>query len=513
MKYPIYLQPRLYLTKTSRMSFFAVLLLTLTTSPVVFCKNVLIDANHSVSQTGILIGGGGGPIGPSTEPDDPNKKPRSPSQPGVVDNGLTNSSIALQWTDNSSYELGFRLYRGPDYAGPWTQIASFGASPGNTAVMTYTDTLLPRDTRFYYRVEAYNAHGESFSVPQTFNTKDGRGFSRLQLRLHTSNVSDANTDDDVNVSLRDYDNGGTWLDYGRNDFERGDIFTYELLPHGLSDLSDINNIYLLKPGTDGWCVESLALLADGVEIYNQQLATITSPCQWMDDENGHQTYFVVGRNTLRSQGLWQTYQQPIPSTRLLRTDLESRIESMVGNIIHYGVPVDAFPIYQGTLGVYWTGDALDGESHVKITKKDSQAVHVAFKLDVDTPGPGGITGSIDFDIRFTATCRTATTPVTIEMKSENVHATADFDWTTEAMTLWLVNFLEDGIANKIKNSFPNLSQVITIKNEIVSCVTPFIEDDGTVDFDLTFAKRTGTGGGGIITGTQAVTRKGAVNKL
>ncbi len=216
--------------------------------------------------------------------------------------------------------------------------------------------------------------------------RHGRGVSRLQLRLRTANVSDANTDDSVNVSLHDYDNGGAWLDYGRNDFERGDDFTYEVLPTGVSDLSDINDIFLLKPGSHGWCIESLALLADGVEIYNQQFGATASTCQWLDDENGHQTYFVVGRQTLRAHPLWQTYQQPLPSMRLLRTDLESRIEGIVGNIIHPGVYVDLYPLYQGNLDVSWTDDALDGESHVKVSKKDSQAVHVEFKPDVDQDG-------------------------------------------------------------------------------------------------------------------------------
>src|SRR5262249_3724559 len=155
----------------------------------------------------------------------------------------------------------------------------------------------------------------------------GRSVSRLRLRLRTANVEDANTDDGVNVSLRDNDGGGTWLDYGRNDFERGDEFTYELMLNGISDLSDINDIFLLKPGTDGWCIESIALIADdaivngvnkGVEIFNQQFGSTPSTCQWLDDENGHQTYFVIGRDTLRAHPLWQTYQEPFPATTLLK---------------------------------------------------------------------------------------------------------------------------------------------------------------------------------------------------
>src|SRR5258705_12615740 len=134
------------MTKATAIAAIASLAFTLATASIGFCRNVLIDANHSVSQTGVLIGGGGGGGLPDLGPDDPTSKPRIPGQPSLVES--TNSSLKIQWTDNSSYEQGYNLYRGPDYSGPWTQIAVFGATAGNTAVMQYTDAGLPRDTRY-----------------------------------------------------------------------------------------------------------------------------------------------------------------------------------------------------------------------------------------------------------------------------------------------------------------------------------------------------------------------------
>lgn len=152
----------------------------------------------------------------------------------------------------------------------------------------------------------------------------------------------------------------------------------------------------------------------------------------------------------------------------------------------------------------WTGDALNGESHVKVSRKDAQAVHVEFKLDVDTPGPGGLTGGLDFDLRFTGGCRTATDPAKILITTEQVHTSADFDWTTEALTLWLANLLEDGIANRIKDSMPDFSQTISVDDKRVACVTPSVDEAGSVFFDLTFTTGTGTGGGTNTTGTGTV---------
>lgn len=462
----------------------ASLAITLATASVGFCRNVLLDSGK-VGQTGVLVGGGGGGGGGQDPgPDDPFSKPRKPGQP-VLDSQTANS-ISFHWTDNSSYETGYNLYRGPSYSGPWTRIAMWGPASGT---MSYTDNGLPRDTRYYYQVGAVNAYGESFSAPQTFATIDGRGVSRAQLRVRTANVEDAGTDDSVHASLKD--NNGTWLDYGRDDRERGDEFTYELLltdlSTGIRDLSDINDIYLFKTGSDGWCIESLALLIDGVEIYNQYFGATSSTCRWLDNENGHENYYVVGRDMLRAHPLWQTYQQPIPSTRLLRTDLVDRIEGIVGDIIHEDIWVDS-AVYMGTVDPYW-GTLHDGYA-VQVSKKDNQAVHVSFNLGVDIPGPD-LDVDLAFDLRFTGVCRTNTAPAKILMTMENVHASADFSWVTEALTLWLINFAEDDIAANIEQSFPKFDQTIVIDNKVVSCVTPSVDDAGSVFFDVAFAPRTG----------------------
>ena len=69
---------------------------------------------------------------------------------------------------------------------------------------------------------------------------------RAQVRFVTSSNSDAGTDDDVQVSLND--SNRTWLDYGRDDFETGDTFTYDLLLTNLHTLTDIKR-QLKESGT------------------------------------------------------------------------------------------------------------------------------------------------------------------------------------------------------------------------------------------------------------------------
>ncbi len=447
---------------------------------------------------GVISGGGGG--GSSTEPNDPFSKPVRPDGP-ILDE-RTATSIRFHWWDLSSYESGYEVHRAPAYGGPWTKLAAWGPYNGGAVPMSYTDDFkIDPDTLYYYEVRVFNAHGESSAI-QAFSSLDveGRGVSRLQLRVRTADVADADTNDDVNVSVKDYEPDGTWLDYGRDDFERGDKFTYELLPPDVTELSDIHQIHILKPGTDGWCIAELALLADGIKVYEQYFGETAVTCRWLDDANGQQNHLTIGRDALRAHPSWQAYKQRIPSLSLERVDLANRIEGIVGHIIHDDVYVDALPFYMGNVDVSWTGDALDGTRHVNISKKDEQAVHVDFELDVNTPGPGGLTGGLGFDLRFKSECRTETTPARILISMEQVQTTADFDWTTEALTLWLVNLGENAIADTIKGSLPDFSQAINV-DETVSCITILIDSDGDVDFEPIFESAPGTGGGTNGTGT------------
>jgi predicted esterase len=59
------------------------------------------------------------------------------------------SSIQLNWTDKSSNENGFEIYRGTAFNGPYSLLTTTAAD-----VSTYTDAGLPTSTIFYYKVRA-----------------------------------------------------------------------------------------------------------------------------------------------------------------------------------------------------------------------------------------------------------------------------------------------------------------------------------------------------------------------
>src|SRR6185436_7424678 len=97
------------------------------------------------------------------------------------------------------------------------------------------------------------------------------------------------------------------IDYGRNDFEQGDTFTYDLNVDGLPLLSDISRIKIIKYGTDGWCLADFRLLVNGVEVYAEDFHHWTDGCRWLDEDDGHQPSYEVAQDTLHTHALWQSY--------------------------------------------------------------------------------------------------------------------------------------------------------------------------------------------------------------
>ena len=82
--------------------------------------------------------------------------PNPPAAPsGLSAAAVSNSSIALTWTDASTNETGFRVEQSSDGVS-FTQIA---VTPANATSLTVTG--LTATTKYYYRVRAFNAGGTS----------------------------------------------------------------------------------------------------------------------------------------------------------------------------------------------------------------------------------------------------------------------------------------------------------------------------------------------------------------
>jgi hypothetical protein len=83
--------------------------------------------------------------------------------------GESESDIALEWTDNSSTEQGFKIERRKSEDDSWEEIAQVSGS-------SYSDGGLDKSTSYMYRVRAYNtAVNSEYSDTAYASTTSGGG--------------------------------------------------------------------------------------------------------------------------------------------------------------------------------------------------------------------------------------------------------------------------------------------------------------------------------------------------
>ena len=96
-----------------------------------------------------------------------NEAPAAPS--GLVATPVSSTQIQLTWTDNSTNEGGFGIYRRRWGTADFPTTPQITVGPGIT---TFTNSNLSSNTLYYYKVTAYNNGGESaFSGPVSATTK------------------------------------------------------------------------------------------------------------------------------------------------------------------------------------------------------------------------------------------------------------------------------------------------------------------------------------------------------
>jgi titin len=81
--------------------------------------------------------------------------PNAPSN--LTLNVISSTQINLSWNDNSDNETGFKIQRKIE-GGSYLEIATLGAN-----ITSYNDTSLSPNTKYYYKVIAYNSFGQSSS--------------------------------------------------------------------------------------------------------------------------------------------------------------------------------------------------------------------------------------------------------------------------------------------------------------------------------------------------------------
>ena len=135
--------------------------------------------------------------------------PAAPSSLAVVATGAMH--VDLSWTNNSSTETGFAIFRAPDVSGSpgtFTQIGSVGSAPPS-----YSDTSVAPETKYWYEVTAVNGTGSSgYSNQVSQTTAIAAPSSLTATTISTSEIDlgwiDNSSDEDGYSIERAPDAGG-----------------------------------------------------------------------------------------------------------------------------------------------------------------------------------------------------------------------------------------------------------------------------------------------------------------
>jgi len=387
------------------------------------------------------------------DPGDPTGPTIAPYAPNPT---LTREAnrITVRFTDNNANEDGYQIQRRIN-GGSWVTVRSIGAMSGGS--YTFYDNGRTSDTHHCYRTKAYNEVGTRYSSSRCAYTLDGNDHEvwRVQLELHTSNVSYANTNDPIYARLNSsssYEQPSrhiTWMDYGQNDFERGQTFAYDLELSNIEELGDITRLWIAKSGSDGWCVQDLKLKVNNVEVFNKNFSSEPSGCHWLDNDNGHTRYMVIDHDELRAHPKWNSYNENVALLLLANNGIDneemtSRIESMVGHQIRYE------SLYWGHLH----GDAVEVTYGCPAGTQNCNKIHVDLDLAANVNNLPDPSVDVDFDINFQ--CSNGALNITTTNFTTNV----DSSWIYEVLSLGLINILDVVVEGRIEKAWEQIAQNI-----------------------------------------------------
>jgi hypothetical protein len=451
--------------------------------------------------------------------DDPAINPNKPTGIIVRVTDIQPGSITLRLEDQANTlpqgryrpHAGVRLFRmGPD--GVRRRLTQFGRISG---FVNFTDTGLLPDTGYVYMADAFASRPTGEVVTRTSTagcpaskvftrpTEESRPVWRVQVELRTADRPGASTSDEFNVAVilnvapkcqlfpvyphRPVD--GTWLNYGRNDFERGDVFRYDVNFDSLGDLADIHYLTIAQSNeNDGWLFAGLSLFVNEIEVYRRDFG---QPVQ-LKSSSVTQARADVTHEMLRSHPLWQRYQQPPTPTLIPKSFLQSKIESYAGGILGIRKEKDAAPLpcKLRMKGRWRDGIPRDG-SGVHLSALDAERLHV--KLDVETDvtlhGPAVICSdfvldpclSVKFDLRVGSQCVTADV-FRVTVTAENPQPKASY------CLVDLPPSIAQGIEGEIVHRILDIQRNIDLRTRL--CATdcdPFVEV--TQDAELRFGIR------------------------
>ena len=364
---------------------------------------------------------------------DPPEDPR-PAAPTITPSRMDNDKLlfgvngfTVKWKDASWNETGFRIYRMREGETAWTKIKTLNAIDGSSNFRSFVDNNVNWDTRYCYKIEAYNDKGRRESSPRCAKTSI-QGINppvvRAQLRVDVGDHGGGHegTNNVLGVGLP----GFTWIYPAHAEGTTlADIFQGAVIRKGSSRMYDLN-FYKVKyvgdlqdfnlsiSGEDDICIKKLALYINGVELFNHPMRDADSDCKHFRGTNDiFSVIYTVPRQDMRGSPGWanvrsNVYVKPTEHNAgisdfdnrfpwrswVFRDELETRLEGYVGHFLKDNE-------------LYWDSD--NGRRNIELSVLDFQNAifGVDFDFKVDTgdylPHPWvDVDFKLDYDLECVA---------------------------------------------------------------------------------------------------------------
>jgi len=276
-------------------------------------------------------------------------------------------------------------------------------SVGSTTVNNNTDNytfeinqtteITDQFTGFY---EGTNSNGNipgRYNLPEKYRPAfESMPVWRLQLRVKTSGVKNANTDNEVYVKFTSKKSSEYYLDQAGDDREKNKINTYDILDPNIRTMRDIQMLQMRIKGNDGWCVQSVELLVNDVKmpVFSKKYKT----CQWLDS-NDHEgpVLYISGKELRKYRGWKYTSKNKaiwLPPTVIKRITLEQMVESYVGHMMNTNPEMKKLKFGKKY-----------GRSYVEAKKAGANKLH----FDLDLAYHKGIDIEMDVDFDLVVKCQ------------------------------------------------------------------------------------------------------------
>ncbi len=293
---------------------------------------------------------------------------------------------------------------------------------------------------------------------------------RTVLKIHTASHRYAATDDRVYVKLNS-SGKKYYLDYGRNDFERNNAHSYDLVIPGISELGDIQKIQISKEGSNGLCIERVELyINNNQKMFDHNFGN--SNCKWLDNSAGHSRTLQFSYSQLRNGGNWAVSLDSLEYPSEFSADMmESMVESIVGDQLKH---TDFSEIRSG-LDIKW--GYKKGRKYVAIERKNSSTqktdLDLALIYNYKFLGFNRVAKfSLDIDMDFHYQCVGGS----LSMNVQNVTANASLEEGT-LLTRFLWLFVpKDSVKEMATSAINDTGMINDMSQSFGECPTSFEVD-------------------------------------